>query len=117
MRILRPAWHRPVRDRADPTADSTPPPMGAVAPPMAMSAARDLGSILPVVMYWVPAEKTPEVAAPMRMVAPRPLPTPVTHSPTPTATTAAAAMYYQLSLTHELATFQAWEIAPEWAWL
>ena len=53
----------------------------------------------------------------MRMVAPRPLPTPVMHSPTPTATTAAAAMYCQLSLTHELAAFQAWEIAPEWAWL
>ena len=49
--------------------------------------------MLPVVAYCTPAEKTPEVAAPMRIAPPGPL----AHKITPAATTAAAATYCQLS--------------------
>ena len=84
---------------------------------MAVSRATWRQSMWPVVMYWEPAENTPELAAPTRMLAPTPAPTPVATIATPATTTAAAATYCQLSATQDVAASQALASIPECAWL
>ena len=108
--MLRPRHEAPWR--ALPAAADAAPPATPPAAPMTPSRATCPQSTDPVVNFCTPMDDPALISAPEIMAAPSGPPTPVHITAMPATTAAPAAMYSQLSATHDPAAARALPRAP-----